>query len=42
MCFSKIFDLSSFSKRVLKSDKFVCDNNNYKYDDNNNNDDNDF
>ena len=36
MCFSKIFDLSSFSKRVLKSDKYVCDD-----DDNDDDDDDD-
>ena len=38
MCFSKIFDLSGSSKRVLGSDKFVHDNN----DDNDDNKNNDF
>ena len=41
MCFLKIFDLSGFSKRVLKSGKSVCENDNNNNDDNND-DDNDF
>ena len=42
MCFSKNFDLSSFSKCVLENDRFVYDDDDDDDDNNNNNKNNVF